>query len=167
MNLAVLSNDGFGVSQSYTRALKLDQLAAAQDEPHAEEQLGNIYRLGRAAPVNYAISAKYYMQAAEHGLAQSQAALSYLYENGLGVKRDEVAAYRWYLISQAVKRHPIMADDERCAEDAQLPVLNLADILKNLTPVQKSAAEAQASAWLAAHPGAGPGTPARPGQTYF
>jgi len=151
-NLAVLTTDGLGVRQSDAAAFQLDELAAAQDEPHAEEHLGSIYRLGRATPVDYVKSAQYYARAAEHGLSQSQAALSYLLENGLGVKRDQVSAYQWYLISVTVKLHPIMVDDVRCREYSELPVSDLADMFKDLTPAQKAVARTRADAWLAAHP---------------
>jgi hypothetical protein len=67
------------------------------------------------------------------------------------VPRDYGAAYKWYLVSAAVKLHPIIEDDERCREDAQLPVLNLADIQSHLSPAQLAAAQAEANAWLAAH----------------
>jgi len=166
-NLAVLTTDGLGVRQSDAAAFKLDRLAAKQDEPHAEEHLGSIYRLGRATPVDYTTSAKYYAQAAEHGLSQSQAALSYLLENGLGVKRDRVAAYKWYLISGTVKQHPIMVDDVRCREYSELPVSDLADIFKDLTLAQKAAAQTQADAWLAAHPASGAGQPPPRVQQFF
>lgn len=151
MNLATLYINGQGVEHNDVLAFMLDQKAAAQDEPHAEEQLGNAYRLGYATKVDYAQAAKYYTAAAKHGLAQSQAALAYLYETGQGVPRDDEQAYKWYLISQFVTVHPVMEDDERCKEFAALPELNLADIKSNITQAQMVKAQAEADDWAAAH----------------
>jgi len=90
-----------------------------------------------------------------------------LLENGLGVKRDEVAAYKWYLISVVVKQHPITVDDVRCRVYSQLPVSDLASIFDYLTPAQKAAAQTQANGWLAAHPASGAGEPPTRSQQQF
>lgn len=151
MNLATLYINGQGVNHNDVRGFTLDQMAAAQNEPHAEEQLGNAYRLGYATRIDYNQAATFYARAAGHGLPQSQQALAYLYETGQGVPRDDATAYKWYLISQAVTVHPIIENDERCQEFAALPVLNLADIQAHLTTAEAVQAQMAANAWLAAH----------------
>jgi len=151
MNLATLYINGQGVPHNDVRGFMLDQSAAAQSEPHAEEQLGNAYRLGYATKIDYGQAAKFYTRAAQHGLPQSQAALAYLFETGQGLPRDYAAAYKWYLISQVVTAHPIIENDERCQEFAALAVPDLADIQAHLTPAQAAQAHADATAWLALH----------------
>lgn len=151
MNLATLYINGQGVPHSDVRGFILDQRAAAQDEPHAEEQLGNAYRLGYATKIDFGQAAEYYTLAAGQGLPKAQQALAYLYETGQGVPHDDEQALRWYLISQTVTAHPIIEDDERCQEFAALPVLDLVDIKAHLTQPQMAQAQAEAASWLAAH----------------
>lgn len=58
-------------------------------------QLGEMYRNGEGAPVDYRKSAYWYRIAAEAGNAGAQAGLGALYYMGQGMKQDYVAAERW------------------------------------------------------------------------
>ena len=53
---------------------------------------------GQGAP-DYATAAKWFKDAADHGLADSQFNLGVLNENGLGVAKDPRAAYVWFSLA--------------------------------------------------------------------
>ena len=44
---------------------------------------------------------KWYRKAAEQGNAKAQYNLGWMYANGLGVAKDEVEAYKWWLLAGA------------------------------------------------------------------
>lgn len=50
---------------------------------------------------DYPTAIQWFTAAAERGLADSQFNLGVLYENGLGIGRDQVAAYKWYALAAA------------------------------------------------------------------
>jgi localization factor PodJL len=56
-----------------------------------------------SASADYALAAKWYAEAASHGLADSQFNLGVLAEHGLGLQKDLAAAYRWFALAAATR----------------------------------------------------------------
>ncbi len=105
---------GRGVERSLERA-KIWYLRAAQ--------LGNVKAMHNLAVVNtalnrdkpdYQASIYWFKQAASYNLADSQFNLAILYQNGVGVPKNQVEAYRWFSLAarhgdlEAAKRRDIL-----------------------------------------------------------
>ena len=83
-NLAIMFENGLGVPQDYTEAVKWYQRAAEQGHAGAQNNLGVMYGNGRGVPQDHAEAVKWYQLAAEQGIAQPQDNLGVMYENGRG-----------------------------------------------------------------------------------
>jgi TPR repeat protein len=57
--------------------------------------LGFVYTSGRGVDQDEAASFKWYLKAAQQGLADAQYAVSYAYSNGVGVAPDQTEAIKW------------------------------------------------------------------------
>ncbi|MCH8092594.1 MAG: sel1 repeat family protein, partial [Proteobacteria bacterium] len=69
---------------------------------HLEAQyaLGSLFQKGwKGIPPNHREAANWFKQAAERGHVKAQWQLSLLYENGRGIKKSIVEAYRWSTIA--------------------------------------------------------------------
>ena len=53
---------------------------------------------------DYAAAAKWFAQAADFGLTDSQVNLAILYQNGLGVPKDLKLAYKWLALAKPRRR---------------------------------------------------------------
>ncbi|MEZ5773539.1 MAG: SEL1-like repeat protein [Hyphomicrobiaceae bacterium] len=60
-----------------------------------------LYTSGVTGKADYAAAAGLFQKAASHGLGDSQFNLAVLYENGLGVERDDLEAYKWFSLAAA------------------------------------------------------------------
>ena len=58
-----------------------------------------MYRLGDGVIQDQKVAAKWYLLAAEQGLAAAQTNLGMMYKNGTGVRQDNVYAYMWWNIA--------------------------------------------------------------------
>jgi TPR repeat protein len=97
--LAWMLQEGMGKVQDHKRALDLYQEAADTEYGPAENQLGVVYRDGRAGEKNAAEAAKYLQRAAEHGYAEAQVNLGELTDDYTGHKaaqKDFVRSKMWY-----------------------------------------------------------------------
>ena len=65
--LARFYQDGTGVPKDDLQAVRWWRLAAEQDQPYAQINLGILYYCGGAVVQNYAEAAKWYGMAAEQG----------------------------------------------------------------------------------------------------
>lgn len=70
--------------------------AAEQNNPWAQNSLGDLYYYGKGVGQNAAEAAQYYQKAAQQGWAPGQYSLGYLHEFGEGVTKSDSEAYRWY-----------------------------------------------------------------------
>ena len=52
-----------------------------------------------AAVRDYTLAAEWYRKAAQSGLAEAQNNLGFLYDQGMGVDRDDRQAVEWYLMA--------------------------------------------------------------------
>ena len=80
--------NGRGVIQSDTEAVKWYCKAAEQGERCAQNNLGWMYKNGRGVPQDYAEAMKWYCKAAEQGHADGQNNLGVMYLEGTGVDKN-------------------------------------------------------------------------------
>lgn len=79
----------------YAEAITVNRLAAAQGDPVAQYNLGDIYDNGQGVPKDWAEAFKWFRQAADQGHVEAQAILGRMYRNGEGVSKDPVEAVKW------------------------------------------------------------------------
>mgnify|MGYP002620552224 FL=1 len=96
--LGTLYERGLGVKKDLARARVWYGRAAEQGNVKAMHNLAVIVAGNENEP-DYKTALHWFSEAAEHGLADSQFNLGVLYENGLGVAADRVAAYKWYALA--------------------------------------------------------------------
>ena len=90
-------DEGRGVPQSLTKAMKLYRMAGKQGDLSAQIALGLIYGTGRGVPQNYFQAVKWFRLAAEQGDALAQYNLGLIYAGGYDVvPKDEVQALVWF-----------------------------------------------------------------------
>ncbi len=82
--------------------------------------LGVSLELGRGAPADHQRAAEAYRKAAVLGYPFSQNNLARLYEIGLGVPKDRVVAYAWYLLA-ASSGEPLLIENRNRSADALMP----------------------------------------------
>jgi TPR repeat protein len=85
--------------RNYSDAMRLYQMAAAQGNATAENNIGVLYANGLGVPLNYAEAMRWYRLAADQGEPIAKYNIGALYEDGRGVSRDYVEAMRWYRIA--------------------------------------------------------------------
>jgi TPR repeat protein len=70
---------------------------ADRGNAQAQEMVGTLYAIGAdGANKNYASAMEWYQNAAKQGNARAEVAIGWMYENGWGVRRDQVEAVKWY-----------------------------------------------------------------------
>ena len=117
-SLALMYDNGQGVSQDYVEAVKWYRKAADQGVAVAQLNLGNRYRLGQGVLQDFAEANKWYRKAAEQGVAVAQTTLGLAYSGGLGVPQDYVQAHKWFNLSAA--NNPDKTDRDRAASNRDL-----------------------------------------------
>ena len=68
---------------------------AKNGDPHAQFELGMIYRTGKITDQNFSLSVHWIRQAAAQNLAKAQNALGKAYADGLGVEVNLESAHQW------------------------------------------------------------------------
>ena len=89
-NLALIYDQGLGVTQDYTEALKWYRMAAAQGYAEAQHNLGNMYRQGQGVTQDDAEAAHWYRKAAGQGIVEAQNSLGSMHQGGRGVDQPDV-----------------------------------------------------------------------------
>ena len=89
---------------------------------------------------DYSAAAKWFAQAADFGLTDSQVNLAILYQNGLGVSKDLTQAYKWLTLAARG------GDREAAGRAAQVKA--------QLSPADVQTADADVAAWRARVPDA-------------
>jgi len=100
-NLGLMYDQGQGVPQNYSEAVKWYRKAAEQGHADAQYFLGTMYVQGQGVPLNYAEATKWLQKAAEKGLTDAQFILGGMYYHGQGVLKNFQAAYVWWSIASA------------------------------------------------------------------
>ncbi len=93
--LGVMYQNGEGVPQNYSKAVKWFRMAAEQGDSNAQYSLGLKYSVGHGVPQNYPEAAKWHRKSAEQGCSAAQLSLARMYDRGNGVRQNELLAYMW------------------------------------------------------------------------
>ena len=104
--LAWMFHTGKGVTKNMKTALVWYRLAADNDHPIAQNNLGVFYEQGIEVHKSYRTAAKWYKKAAEVGYPYAQYNLGVLYLEGKGLKKNKDEAIYWLQIAslQGVKQ---------------------------------------------------------------
>jgi hypothetical protein len=95
-NLGHCYDNGKGVTQNYTEAVKWFRKAAEQGDADAQYKLGEYYYNDQSVTQDRVEAVKWYRRAAEQGHARAQNNLGYCYEHGQVVTQDRAEAVKWY-----------------------------------------------------------------------
>jgi len=98
-NLGLMYDQGQGVPQNYSEAVKWYRKAADQGHADAQYFIGTMYVQGQGVPLNYTEATKWLKKAAEQGLTDAQFILGGMYYHGQGVLKNFQAAYVWWSIT--------------------------------------------------------------------
>jgi TPR repeat protein len=96
-NVALMYDNGQGISRDEAEAMKWYRLAADQGRDDAQYQLGHLYYRQN----NYPEAAKWFRLAADHGRADAQSNLGAMYAEGDGIPHDLVQALKWFILAAA------------------------------------------------------------------
>ena len=91
--LGVRYDNGIGVPEDDTEAVKWYRLAADQGDADAQLNLGLMYDNGNGVPEDDTEAVKWYRLAADRGHAIAQFNLGVMYATGNGVPEDDVESY--------------------------------------------------------------------------
>lgn len=116
--LAKLYENGVGLEKDLATALNLLGMSARSGNRIAMHDLGHYHATGTAmAEPDIVGAVKWFQEAADRGVLDSQFNLGVLYQEGSGVNRSPVDAYIWYSIAgsqgdeMAVQRSEVIARD--------------------------------------------------------
>ena len=95
--LGCMYDEGYGIAQDKSLAVKCMIEAANQGYPYAQNYLGWMYKTGNGIDKDIVKALEWYRKAAEQGFACAQCNLGIMYENGNGVDKDYGLAEEWYI----------------------------------------------------------------------
>ena len=81
---------------NYQTALQVWMTQALSGSAEAQNYVGEIYLKGLGTPPDFGMAAQWFQKAADQGFARAKTNLAYLYEEGLGVQKDELKALNLY-----------------------------------------------------------------------
>ena len=93
--LGIMYQNGEGVPQNYSKAVKWFRKAAEQGDSSAQYRLGLKYSVGHGVPQDYSEAVKWFRKSAEQGDAAAQLSLARIYDKGHGVQQNDILAYMW------------------------------------------------------------------------
>lgn len=109
-SIGLMYQMGRGVEKDLDKAMDLYLAAAKKGFAPAENNIGVMYKLGIGRPVDFVEAAKWFELAAkDHTMAKFN--LADMYDNGLGVARDDIRAAKLYI---------------QCAEEGSPPCMYFA-----------------------------------------
>jgi TPR repeat protein len=97
--LGVLFQQGIGLPQSYTEAIKWYTRAAEAGNAEAMNNLGTLYVSGHGVPQDYAEAKKWYQRAADAGSVMAMINIAKMYYLGVGVARSYPEAANWFRLA--------------------------------------------------------------------
>ena len=130
-NLALKYDNGQGVPQDYTQAVKWYNKAAEQGLAVAQFNLGVMYDNGQGVPQDYTQAVKWYRKAAEQGYGEAQYNLGVGYYQGQGVPQNYSEAYVWFSLAATNGYEPA--------------IYNRDIVVKKLSPEALAAAQKRAA----------------------
>lgn len=81
---------------NYQTALQVWMTQALSGSAEAQNYVGEIYLKGLGTPPDFGMAAQWFQKASDQGYARAKTNLAYLYEEGLGVEKDELRALNLY-----------------------------------------------------------------------
>lgn len=81
---------------NYQTALQVWMSQALAGSAEAQNYVGEIYLKGLGTPPDFGMAAQWFQKASEQGFKRAKTNLAYLYEEGLGVAKDELKALNLY-----------------------------------------------------------------------
>jgi len=87
------------VRRNIAEGMRWIRMAAEENEPRAQFELGSLYELGTGLDVNMAAAANWYLKAAERGHANGQYNIATMLEAGDGIAKDPVEALKFYTLA--------------------------------------------------------------------
>jgi uncharacterized protein len=99
--LGVMYQNGEGVPQNYSKAVKWFRQAAEQGDSNAQYSLGLKFSVGHGVPQDYTEAAKWHRESAEQGNTDAQLSLGRMYDRGNGVPQNYAFAYMWLNLAAA------------------------------------------------------------------
>jgi len=139
--LARIYDEGDGVRQDLTEALRWYRKSAEQGLSIAQVRLGAIYYNGDGVPQDASEGVRWWLEAAGRGSNLAKFNLGGAYYQGVGVRQDYVQAYMWMDLAAS---HAARAGDKALAGLAGRSRETLAG---KMTPAQVSEAQRQAQEW--------------------
>ena len=108
--------------ENYMEALHWYRLAAEQGDEFSQNNIGNMYRLGKGVPVDYSEAMRYFRMAAEKNYALAQFNIGIMYYWGYGVDVDHIESRKWFLLAAKHESEQGVADaqtklGEMCYDD--------------------------------------------------
>jgi len=85
------------VEKDYKKAMERFLLAAKENHPVAQFNLGHMYARGYGVKQDYKEAKKWYLLAAEQNHPEAQCSLGQMYHDGRGVPQDLNEAHKWFL----------------------------------------------------------------------
>jgi TPR repeat protein len=89
-------------NNNYVKAM--EEFKANQNDERSLYMIGVMYEKGEGVPQDYSEAAKWYLMAADKGVAAAMYMLGKLYETGHGVEQNRQEAVSWYR-KAAAKKH--------------------------------------------------------------
>ena len=115
-NLGAIYDNGDGVPEDDTEAVKWFRKAADQGHVNAQFNLGVMYANGEGVERNAAEAAAWYRKAADQGDYRAQYNLGALYANGEGVAQSYGESYVWWSIAAMSGNKNMTKKRDRAAE---------------------------------------------------
>jgi hypothetical protein len=94
--MGTLYQEGFGVPQDYSEAMRWFLKSADQGDPRGQNSVGWLYDNGRGVPRDHVEGVRWFRKAAEQGLDVAQFNVGESYEYGSGLPQDYGEALKWY-----------------------------------------------------------------------
>ena len=134
------------VQRDYDKSRKYHLQAAAAGDPRSMFDLGSMYEFGLGVTSELHQAAAWYGHAADYGHAQGAYNLATMLESGEAGRKDEVEAYKYYIIAAENGFTGVPYNNERLRIDRDAP--QPMDLLaKRLTPAQITDATTRAKAF--------------------
>ena len=96
LRLALLYDQGDGVTRSARTAFEWYSRAAAQGEPESQNQVGLFFELGEGIPENWGLAVRLFQASAQQGWLKGQFSLGRAYQFGIGVPQNRQLAIEWF-----------------------------------------------------------------------
>ena len=96
LRLALLYDQGDGVTRSAKAAFEWYSRAAAQGEPESQNQVGLFFELGEGVPENWDLAARLFQASAQQGWMKGQFSFGRACQFGIGVPQNRQLAIAWF-----------------------------------------------------------------------